>query len=213
MSTVTHHRRSRIVRRRVGGCGGRRRRRADEVRGMTQVFLSYASQDVTIARRLAREWRERGVEVFEFTDPLRRAGFIIDEIERAIRAADVVVVLMSPAYLASAWCRRESRLAIQRENRIDGHLVYVLEVTTTSHNTAETLGTYSWVDARGTLTRLRLDEITAALPLDRRPTGEDVDFPAFRNREHELTKLLGALQTPGGKDLWVVVSPPLMGKT
>ena len=39
------------------------------------------------------------------------------------------------------------------------------------------------------------------------------EIPGFRNRDDELANLSGALQTPGGRDLWVVVSPPLMGKS
>lgn len=180
---------------------------------MMRVFLSYASPDSAAAAQLTREWRERGAEVFRFGDPAFQGDLIVDQIEREIRAADVFVALMSPAYLASAWCRRESRLAIQRENRLDRRFVHVVEVRATSHDDAGMLGTYAWVDASGELTGTRLDEVTSALPVDRRPSGADEEFPGFRNREEELSALLGALQTVGGRDLWVVVSAPLMGKT
>ncbi len=180
---------------------------------MTRVFLSYATQDAAAARKLTREWRERGADVFQFGDPERQAEIIIDEIERQIRAADVFVALMSPAYLASPWCRREWQLAIRREHALPAQFIYVVVVASTPHDDAGMLNAYSWVDATGELTASRLDEVTAALPFARRPTGSDVDFPGFRNREDELTTLLGALQTVGGRDLWVVVAPPLMGKT
>lgn len=180
---------------------------------MTRVFLSYASADSAVAAQLTRDWRERGAEVFQFGEPQNQAEIIVDEIEREIRAADVFAALMSPAYLASPWCVTEKRLAVQREQSTAEQFIHVVAAASASYDDAGVLGTYSWVDATGQLTSTRLDEIATALPFGRRPTGDDRDFPGFRNRQHELARILGELRTPGGKDLWVVVSPPLMGKT
>ena len=180
---------------------------------MTRVFLSYASADSEKAVQLTRDWRDRGVDVFRFGDPQHQADIIVDEIERQVRVADAFVALMSPAYLASDWCRRESRLALHREHTPTGQFVFVVEAAPTPHDDAGMLGSYSWVDAAGALTPARLDDIALALRLGRGPAGTGVRYPGFRNREDELNKLVGSLKTTGVKDLWVVVSPPLMGKT
>jgi hypothetical protein len=180
---------------------------------MIRVFLSYASADSAVAEQITRDWRERGVDVFRFGEPEHQGQIIVDEIERQIRAADAFVALISPAYWTSEWCKRESRLAIRRENNLRRQFIFVVRVAPTSPDDAGMLGDYSWVDAAGSLTVSRLDNIAVALRLGRRPTGDNVTFPGFHNRADELNKLLGALQTTGVKDLWVVVSPPLMGKT
>jgi hypothetical protein len=69
------------------------------------------------------------------------------------------------------------------------------------------------------LTRPRLSEISARLPLDGRAVAAAADIraqaeiPDFRNRYDELAALRTAHQTPGGRESWVVVAPPLMGKS
>src|SRR3954468_16866967 len=125
MSTVTQHRRSVPTWRRFGGRGGRGcRSGSPEVRPMTRVFLSYASADSEVAGQLTRDWRERGVDVFRFGEPEHQAEIIVAEIERERSAAEHFVALMSPAYLASEWCKRESRLAIHRENTLRRQFIF-----------------------------------------------------------------------------------------
>ena len=72
---------------------------------MTRVFLSFASEDSFAARLLAAFFEELGVVVFRFDDIRRRAGRVVSEIEAELVAADLFIALMSPRYLASAWCR------------------------------------------------------------------------------------------------------------
>lgn len=180
---------------------------------MTRVFLSYSYQDSAAAEHVARDWRERGAVVFRSGDPENSGKIILREIVREIDTADVFVALMSPAYMESAWCQREVELAVSREHRMDGQFMRVVEVVSTPHDEGGALRTYSWIDATGELTASLLEDVARGLRLPRRPTGSDVEFPDFHNREEELSKLSGALRTTGGRELWLVVSPPLMGKT
>lgn len=180
---------------------------------MMRVFLTYSSRDAAVTEHLARDWRERGADVLWFGEPSQQGGIIVDDIVREIDTADVFVAVMSPAYLASPWCRREVLLAIDRENRIDEQFIHVVEVARTPHERAGALRTYSWINATGELTASRLDDVASGLPFGRRPTGSVAEFPEFHNRQVELARLRDALQTPGGRELWVVVSPPRMGKT
>jgi hypothetical protein len=186
---------------------------------MTRIFLSFASEDAAVAKRFATFWAALGVEVFRFDAPDRRPGRVVEEIERQLGEADLFIVLLSPHYLGSGWCRQERDLAFQREIKMGRLYVHVGKVAETAPEDAGLLANYHWLDATGELTDQRLSEISTQLRLERGAgaavpdVGAVAEIPGFRNRDDELANLSGALQTPGGRDLWVVVSPPLMGKS
>lgn len=126
---------------------------------------------------------------------------------------------MSTHYLASAWCTQERDVALRREAELRTPSVCVLKVGEVPRARAGLLGNYQWLDATGRLPRPQLSEISARLPLDG-PAVEaaadiraEVEIPDFRNRHDEVAALRAAHQTPGGRKLWVVVAPPLMGKS
>lgn len=82
------------------------------------VFLSYTrlkdqfSKVSQFRERLENEMqlREPGSQVFQDTNNLGDGQHFPEELEVAIRAADVFLALVSPAYLKSEWCRREFHL-------------------------------------------------------------------------------------------------------
>lgn len=79
----------------------------------TDIFLSYARQDRSTARMFAECLVEEGFEVW--WDASLRSGETFDEvIERNLRDAKAVVVLWSPASVASRWVRAEATLADRR---------------------------------------------------------------------------------------------------
>jgi len=183
---------------------------------MTSVFLSYATEDGAVADRLAGWLGERGAEVSWFQNEEQRGRRFIGEFERDIAEADLFVVLLSPHYLTSSWCRHERDLALQREIDLNQQFVYVLTVAETSYPDSGVLRSYDRLDATEPL-ESKLDAIGRALPLDgpseaagQLPTQPT---PAFRNREDEVNTLVNALTTTDACDLWVVVSPPRMGKS
>ena len=186
---------------------------------MTRVFLSFASEDSFAARLLAAFFEELGVVVFRFDDIRRRAGRVVSEIEAELVAADLFIALMSPRYLASAWCRQERDLALRHEAESGTPSVFVVKVAEAPRSRAGLLGNYQWLDATGQLTRPRLSEISGRLPLHAAAVEAAADIraaaeiPDFRNRQDELANLRTAHRTPGGRELWVVVAPPLMGKS
>lgn len=184
---------------------------------MTRVFLSYAAEDGAIADRLVRWLRDKGARVFWFQDEKQQGRRFIREIERGISEADLFVVLLSPHYLASEWCLREREIAIRRENDLGRQLIYVLKVAETPHPASGMLGSYARLDATEPLDDNKLDVIARSLALDERSDTAG-QFPArptpvFRNRVDELAALVNAFTRRGGYDLWVVVSPPEMGKS
>ena len=79
----------------------------------TDIFLSYARQDRGTARLFADGLVAEGFSVW--WDASLRSGETFDEvIERNLRDARAVVVLWSPASVASRWVRAEATLADRR---------------------------------------------------------------------------------------------------
>lgn len=188
---------------------------------MTRVFLSYAKQDGATADRLVSWFTNAGIELFWWRDREQRGKRFVGEIEDGIGSADLFVILMSPDYLSSAWCRRERDLAIQRENDLGHHFIYVLKIAETSH-AAGFLRSYDWLDLIPPLDSKKLSDVWTALHLDKvplpvagmvAPTRPGGPRPVFRNRDDELNSIVNALTTTGGHDMWLVISPPRMGKS
>ena len=84
---------------------------------MAQIFLSYARENADPARQLAADLAEAGHEVW-WDDHLRGGSRFITEIQHALKAADAVVVLWSPASVESAWVQDEAA-----EGRDSGRLI------------------------------------------------------------------------------------------
>lgn len=105
-----------------------------------QVFLSYSSADVLVARRLARVLEQ--VEIRVFVDILRlRASHDLDyEIHRAINDCQVGVVLLSPSSLRSDWVRRELGLL----NAKDASRVVLVRLGGLSMDEADEIVGNSW---------------------------------------------------------------------
>ena len=74
---------------------------------MTSVFLSYDREDVGNARRLAAALERCGHDVW-WDRHIRGGAEFSDEIDRALAAADAVVVIWSQRSIASAWVRDEA---------------------------------------------------------------------------------------------------------
>jgi hypothetical protein len=190
---------------------------------MTRVFLSYAEEDGTTADRLVSWFTDAGIECFWWQDKEQRGKRFVGEIEAGIGSADLFVILMSSDYLSSPWCRRERDLAIQRETDLGRQFNYVLQVAETSYAESGFLRNYDWLDLAAPLDDEKINTAMAALPLNRvsvslpgakaaqaRPGGPR---PVFRNRVDELNAIVNALTTTGGRDLWLIISPPRMGKS
>ncbi|HWO63015.1 MAG TPA: TIR domain-containing protein [Umezawaea sp.] len=167
---------------------------------MKRVFLSYAKEDVEAAEQLATWLREKDVEVFWWQDPAQRGGRIRGVLEEQLRIADHFFALMSEHYLASRWCQLECDVAIGRDDMV----IKVIQVGGGEPSQAGFLGIYDWLspDHR---------KLSAALDFDSGNGRREP--PPFQNRDDELAQVKNALRTSGGQDLWVVFSPPRMGKS
>lgn len=80
-----------------------------------QIFISYARQDIDLAKLLADVLRKHNVEVWLDVESLRSKDPISQTIEKAISRANFVIVLWSKKSIESKWVRAESSLAWDQE--------------------------------------------------------------------------------------------------
>jgi hypothetical protein len=193
------------------------------------LFLSYAAEDGETARVIAEWLASRNANVFRYEDPERRGGEFIKQIEDAIYQSDAFLVLLSPSYLASDWCRRERNLALQREQDLqadnsDYVFIQVLKVHTTPDPDTGFLRGYDSLDLtdpaamQGPLDelarRLRLpDPPDPPAPTDSLLDGLSTPSLLFRNREEEIDRVVRGITSLSGPHFWLVIAPPQLGKT
>jgi hypothetical protein len=85
-------------------------------RSMLRLFLSHAHENKALAANLQRVLEQQGsaehpVEVWLDKRELRAGDGLTPEIERAITAADALLVLVTPAALQSVWVGKEVAMA------------------------------------------------------------------------------------------------------
>lgn len=122
-------------------------------------FLSYSREDTVKQRRILRELRERGVNVWVDIENLTPGTPTWErEVERAIRESMGIIVLLSPEANNSEWVRREISFGEQHRKRIFPVLIEGDEHTSTPLR----LASHQRVDLR-TKFEAGLDELAAAL--------------------------------------------------
>ena len=159
------------------------------VRGRKIVlFLSHAEQDKEIASAIAEWLREKDLEVFRWEDPARPGGRFIKQIEEAINRSDAFIALLSPSFLASDWCGRETEFALHREQGLqagdpDRYFIYVLQIVATPGSDAGFLRSYDWLDLTESANmEAALGELTDRLSPDSTPRFASSDLESFRRK-------------------------------
>jgi hypothetical protein len=79
------------------------------------IFISHSSHDKEAARRLASELRQRGAEVWIDHERIKYGESIPKAIESGLAQSACIVVLISPAFLESKWCRVEYEPLLVKE--------------------------------------------------------------------------------------------------
>jgi hypothetical protein len=180
---------------------------------MKQVFLSYAKEDQEVAVRLVQSLKNNGMSVLWWQNDEDPGKKFVEKIEKEITEADFFIALMSPAYLSSRWCRRERDFALQRETGAR-QFVYVAQVADLQHSEAGFLSSYAWLDLTQPVDDAKLGVVVKAVSGAGASlaSGSGPSMP-FRNRDDELNLITSALSVASGNDLWLVVSPPRLGKS
>ena len=122
-------------------------------------FMSYSREDTVKQRRIVKELRERGINIWVDVENLTPGTPTWErEIEKAIRGAMGIVVLLSPESNNSEWVRREISFGEQHRKRIFPVLIEGDDNTSTPLR----LANHQHVDLR-TRFEAGLDELAAAI--------------------------------------------------
>jgi hypothetical protein len=137
---------------------------------LREVFLSHASADRRFAERVMTSLRAHGIKVWYSKANLRGAQTWHDEIGKALRRCDWLVVLLTPAATDSEWVKREVTFALI-EKRYRQRIVPVLVKKCRHQKISWTLGGMQMVDFRSDF-RNGLDDLLAVWNIRRRtPAG------------------------------------------
>jgi TIR domain len=94
---------------------------------MKRVFISYADEDREFVHRIARDLIARLPEVEPTYDLLLQTEeSFADTLLAEIRKADVVLAILSPDYLKSAWAEQQLNVAVERNLNGDSRLIPIL---------------------------------------------------------------------------------------
>jgi len=104
-----------------------------------QVFISYARSDRRWALWLGDRLAKQGFEIFMDMTSVPTGESFIAELNKVIRASDLVLALLSPSYFQSAWCQQETAVAAANKVPIIPVLVEPCEVQGFLRN-------YNWAD-------------------------------------------------------------------
>jgi HEAT repeat protein len=93
--------------------------RVEELPLIGYVFMSYSRKDEEIMRMIAKFLRAQGIKVWVDNEKLIPGTPIWEEaVEKGIKNASAIVVLLSPDSKKSEWVRREISLADQNQKRV-----------------------------------------------------------------------------------------------
>jgi TIR domain-containing protein len=122
---------------------------------MADIFISYAHKDLERVANISRALADLDVSVW--SDQKIRAGEQwMTEIEKALTEAKVLVLCVSPSFLASDWAQFEIGVALSR-SRDAG--VKVIPILLNDSIVPEALNRFQFIDAR----RLSTDQVAAEI--------------------------------------------------
>jgi formylglycine-generating enzyme required for sulfatase activity len=84
---------------------------------MTQVFLSHSTKDADFAQQMADDLRAAGVPVWKAPESIRPGEGWVEALEYGLRTSTHMLLLMSPAAVASKWVNWEVDLAMMLHAR------------------------------------------------------------------------------------------------
>jgi hypothetical protein len=79
------------------------------------LFISYSTHDQEFAERLHADLQVKGVRCWKDDHDMRGGKKVYRQIDEAIRAHDRLLLILSPASMASEWVRTEIAMARKRE--------------------------------------------------------------------------------------------------
>ena len=90
-----------------------------------KVFISYAHSDEVLAQKVVAILEEAGLEVWDDTREILPGDNWAEQVARALKESEAMVVLLTPEATRSRWVRREIEYALG-EKRYSKRLILVL---------------------------------------------------------------------------------------
>lgn len=81
---------------------------------MSRAFISYVQQDQDVAKRMATDLSNRGIQTWFDQQEILAGDSIIERIREGIRSADYLIILLSKQSRKSEWVEREIGIAFER---------------------------------------------------------------------------------------------------
>jgi hypothetical protein len=91
-------------------------------------FISYSSKDDPFARRLHSRMRQEDLRVWFAPEDMKGGRTIEDQIVRAIRLHDKLLLVLSRASMGSNWVRWEIKKALQREKHEKRRMLFPIRL-------------------------------------------------------------------------------------
>lgn len=94
----------------------------------SSLFISYAHQDDTVARRLYADLRKKDVPCWMAPHDLQPGNYFRERIDQAIHSQDKLLLLLSEHSVKSGWVRYEVEQAMARESRQQKEILFPLRL-------------------------------------------------------------------------------------
>jgi uncharacterized protein YjbI with pentapeptide repeats len=91
-------------------------------------FISYSSQDQTVAERLHADLRAKNLRCWFAPEDLKIGDRFQERIEESIRVHDKLMIILSDASVQSAWVEREVNAAREREDREKRTILFPIRI-------------------------------------------------------------------------------------
>jgi len=115
---------------------------------MATVFLSHSSVDKPFVRALAADLRANNVNVWFDEDVLQPGDSLTDGIAQGLATADQVILVVSQAFLTSAWVQVEAKAALSASIRANGGKVLTILIEDVWEKVSPLLRDLLYVDFR-----------------------------------------------------------------
>jgi len=221
----------------------KRKIKASEVDGVARVFglnpgdlldrdgprvvLSYAEHDRGTGQEVAAWLAGHGFQAIAAGPPAAGDPGPGSGDQHTIDTAQAFVVLLSPGFLASSWCRDGLALAMRRQQSLSSDhaaaFIHVLRVAETPDLGGSGLEAFRPVDLEPDSEKARdlaLSRLggsilsgagTTAAPAE--PQAHAPARPDFLDRAEELERVFNTVSSSTGPHFWLVISPPGLGKS
>jgi hypothetical protein len=99
-------------------------------------FISYSSQDVTLAHRLHADLQTQGVRCWFAPEDMKIGDKIRQRIDEAIHLQDKLLLLLSEHSIASTWVENEVEAALEKEDRQQREVLFPIRLDKTVMQTS-----------------------------------------------------------------------------